>query len=167
MCARCSLLSSGRKYFTPYTTPQKLIPINQRRSSSEISSNHPCSATPALLISSVTRPCLAATSCAKRCIADSSETSTTCVLSWTPFSLSDAAVCCNPASSISAMASAEPANASCRASARPMPEPPPVTTATPSLKNGIDLVNTHAALLESQNTSKPRLICGTADPGTA
>src|SRR5882762_2496173 len=147
ICARGSFFSRGRKYFTPYTTPQKLMPISQRKSSSEISSNLPCSATPALLISSVTRPCCATTSFAKPCMADSSETSTICEVSLTPRSISEAAVCCTPASSISASARADPAAANCRASPRPIPEPAPVTTATPSCKNDIAFIDAQCVAL--------------------
>src|SRR5712671_4610302 len=150
ICARGSFFSRGRKYLTPYTTPQKLMPISQRKSSSEISSNLPCSATPALLISSVTRPCCATTSFANPCTADSSETSTICVVSLTPRSISEAAVCCSPASSISASARADPAAANCRASPRPMPEPAPVTTATPSRKNDIAFIGAHLVAIRPE-----------------
>src|SRR5258707_7201321 len=54
MCARGCRFSTGKKYVTPYTTPQKLMFISQRKSSREISSNCPSSATPALFISRVT-----------------------------------------------------------------------------------------------------------------
>src|SRR5207249_6122169 len=75
MCARSSRFSTGKKYFTPYTVPQKLMFISQRKSSSEISSNVPSSATPALLISRVTHPCFFLTSFANRHMAFSSATS--------------------------------------------------------------------------------------------
>ena len=113
MCARCSRFNSGRKYFTPYTVPQKLIFINQRKSSSEISSNVPSSATPALLINSVTRPCFFLTSSANEHTALSSATSKTCVVISAPFFSNDRAVCWRPASSMSASASPECAAANC------------------------------------------------------
>src|SRR6266404_2561153 len=137
MCARCSRFSIGRKYFTPYTTPQKLIFISQRKSSSEISSNVPSNAAPALLMSSVTRPCLRPTFSANALTPASSATSKTVAVTSAAFLPSNCVVSASPASSISAIAIAEPAAASCCASARPIPEPAPVTTATPSLKNDI------------------------------
>src|SRR5690349_6187622 len=83
---------------------------------------------------SVTRPCREFTSAEKDFTLSSFATSTTWVVTSTLLLGRDCAVCCNPASSTSAMASAEPAAANRCASARPMPEPAPVTTATPSLK---------------------------------
>src|SRR5882724_8926652 len=137
ICARFSRLSSGRKYLTPYTVPQKLMFISQRKSSSEISSNVPSIATPALLINRVTRSCRLLTSSAKERTPSSSATSSTCVVASALFFSSDCAVSANPFSSMSASASAEPAVASCCASARPIPDPAPVTTATPVLRNDI------------------------------
>src|SRR6267154_3312875 len=137
MCARSSRFSIGRKYATPYTVPQKLIFISQRKSSSEISSNLPSSATPALLISSVTRPCFFLTSFANEHTAFSSATSKTCVVISAPFFSNDRAVCESPPSSMSASATPECAAANCCARPRPLPEPAPVTTATPADRKDI------------------------------
>ena len=90
-------------------------------------------AAPALLMRSVTRPCREFTPAAKDFTLSSLATSTTCVVTSALLFARDCAVCCNPASSRSARASAEPAAASRCASARPMPELAPVTTATPLL----------------------------------
>ena len=147
MCARSSRFSIGRKYITPHTVPQKLIFISQRKSSSEISSNMPSRATPALLISSVTRPCLLLTSSANDRTPASSATSSTCVVTSALLFSNDCAVSRSPASSMSARASAEPVAASCCASARPMPDPAPVTTATASLRNDIGNPRYAAAFL--------------------
>src|SRR5213082_2368489 len=107
--------------------------ISQRKSSNETSSKFPCRATPALLMRSVTPPCREFTTAAKDFTLSSLATSTTCVVTSPLLFARDCEVSCNPASSRSARASAEPAAASRCASARPMPELAPVTTATPLL----------------------------------
>src|SRR5712692_9540241 len=121
--------------------------ISQRKSSRDISSKSPCRETPALLTSSVTRPCLLPTSSANDRTPASSATSTTWVLISPLFFSKDCAVCVSPASSTSASASADPAAASCWASARPMPDPAPVTTAIPSLKKDTGKPHRAAAFL--------------------
>src|SRR5712664_356117 len=155
MCARFSRFNTGRKNFTPYTVPQKLIFISERKSSSETSSKSPCRATPALLISRVTRACLLLTSSANDRTPASSATSTKCVLTSALFFSSDCAVCRSPASSTSASASAEPAAASCCARARPMPDPAPVTTAIPSLKNDMGKPQGAAAYISQKAGTQP------------
>ena len=152
MCARSSRFSIGKKYFTPYTVPQKLIFISQRKSSSEISSNVPSSATPALLISRVTHPCFFLTSFANKHMAFSSATSKMWVVISAPFFSNDRTVCCRPASSMSASASPECVAANCCARARPIPEPAPVTTAVPSLRNDIGIPRCAAVLSHAGET---------------
>src|ERR1700722_15491210 len=127
-------LRPGRKSRTPYTMPQKLMPISHSMSALESSSNVPCMATPALLISRVIRWCWARTSAAKcsTCLESATfrrgeETGAAGVPIWFSVSFS-------VASFISAMASAIFSRASCLASSRPMPEPAPVMTETPLAK---------------------------------
>src|SRR5712664_1152704 len=106
-------------------------------SSSDNSSNFPNTATPALLKSTVTRPCCAPTSSANAFIRVSSATFTICCVTFPLGDPSSAAVSANPFSSTSEIASDAHVPANCCARHRPIPDPAPVITATPSLKNPI------------------------------
>src|ERR1700676_565011 len=111
--------------------------VSQRLPASKISQNSPSSATPALLKSTVARPCCAATSSAKVLTRASSATFTTCCVTLPLGEPSSAAVSANPFSSTSEIASDAPIPANCCARHRPIPDPAPVITATPSLRSAI------------------------------
>src|SRR6266852_8027140 len=106
-------------------------------SSSDKSSNFPNTATPALLKRTVARPCCAATSSANTFTRASSATFTMCCVTFPFGEPSSAAVSANPFSSTSEIASDAPVPANCSARHRPIPDPAPVITATPSLRNPI------------------------------
>src|ERR1700688_5206857 len=113
--------------------------VSQRMSSRDNSSNFPSTATPALLNSTVARPCCAATSSANAFIRASSATFTICCVTLPSGDLSSATVSASPFSSTSEIASDAPIPANCCARHRPIPDPAPVITATPSLKNPIGI----------------------------
>src|SRR5882762_7388708 len=111
--------------------------MSQRISSNDKSSNFPSTATPALLKSTVARPCCAATSSANAFTRASSATFTICCVTFPFGEPSSAAVSANPFSSTSEIAIDVPIPANCCARHRPIPEPAPVITATLSLRNPI------------------------------
>src|SRR5690242_13382051 len=125
--------------------------ISQRMSSSDNSLNFPSTATPALLNSIVARPCWASTSSANAFIRASSATFTICRVTFPFGEPSSATVPASPFSSTSEIASEAPSPASCCARHRPIPEPAPVITATPSFRNPM---NTPSALDSQPSCSK-------------
>src|ERR1700739_3367683 len=111
--------------------------VSQRMSSSDNSSNFPSTATPALLNSTVARPCCAATSSANAFIRSSSATFTICRVTFPFGEPSSAAVSASPFSSTSEIATDAPIPVNCCPRHRPTPDPAPVTPATLSLRNPI------------------------------
>src|SRR5215472_12858962 len=122
----------GRKARVPLTTPSKLICRSHSSSPGSASSTDEATATPALLNTAASggEPGSEAshvrTSAAKRRWSSASRTSSTRSRTGPP---SDCAVSFSPVSSMSAMATGEPARDSRRARLRPMPEAAPVITA--------------------------------------
>src|SRR5215469_7063271 len=109
--------------------------INQRMSSSANSTKFPSTATPALLNNTVALPCCDATASANAFTCASSATFTTCCVTLPCGEPSKRAVSANSFSFTSEIASADPIAANCCAKHLPIPDPAPVITATPSLRN--------------------------------
>ena len=128
-------LRCGRNALVPYTTPQKLMPINHSKSSYDIDSMVAPSATPALLTTRLTAPWSSTTWSAQRYTASRSETSTRCEVTLTPAPSHKPTVSARPTSSMSESASWARRPASSRASARPIPDPAPVMAATRPLNS--------------------------------
>src|SRR5262245_134428 len=131
----------GRNALSPWITPHTFTAKVQRQSESGSSQSgaSSCAPTPALLQSTCTLPCFATTASASACTDSERVTSqTTPETSARLARASSAALFSSAAASTSASTTFMPARASRAPSARPMPDAPPVTTATLPAKSFMD-----------------------------
>src|SRR4051794_29895878 len=127
----------GRKAWMPWMTPHRFTPTIHFQSSSVRSAMRPIGPMPALLTSTCAVPKRSTTSVASAPTLSASDTSV-----WMPVAPSSLAVRCSAPSSMSAMTSSAPSFLSASAMPLPMPDAPPVTTATfPSRSANADMAS--------------------------
>ena len=120
----------GRKARIPWITPYRLIPITRSHSSNGSRHASPTPAIPALLQSTCAAPNRSIVNSASSFTAVSPAVSQTCVATSAPASVSRASTSRSFGASMSASTTRIPSAMNRSARARPMPEAPPVITAT-------------------------------------
>src|SRR5579884_379532 len=125
----CSM-KRGTKARMPFTTPKRLTPSTHFQSVSVTSHIGPPMPTPALLCTTCTAPKFDTVWAARASTAPGSDTSVGTPSTDVPPDASSSTATFSPGSSMSASTSRMPSAAARRATARPIPLAPPVTTAT-------------------------------------